>query len=77
MNLDVMAAFCAPKTRINKVCLPQVRLRGGQSLLACMVGKVEKTHLVAPALHPLLGVPFPLLHPASSYCPAGGLGHLL
>ncbi|KAI5934548.1 Colipase-like protein 2 [Manis javanica] len=25
MNLDVMAAFCAPKTRINKVCLPQTK----------------------------------------------------
>ncbi|KAK2501420.1 hypothetical protein MC885_019205, partial [Smutsia gigantea] len=25
MNLDAKAAFCAPKTRINKACLPQTK----------------------------------------------------
>ncbi|XP_036871344.2 uncharacterized protein [Manis javanica] len=33
MNLDVMAAFCAPKTRINKVCLPQVSRKPTQTSL--------------------------------------------
>ncbi|XP_057350250.1 colipase-like protein 2 isoform X4 [Manis pentadactyla] len=33
MNLDAKAAFCAPKTRINKVCLPQVSKKPTQTSL--------------------------------------------